>query len=84
MSEQNEDEFIKDLQNKIASQNQIINTIREFFSSNSQFMKIYRQKPSDQYEKLEAILANQEKTFAKFEDIIEKHLDSEKSESLDG
>ena len=72
MSEQNKDEIIKALQNKIASQNQIINTIREFFSSNSQFMKIYRQKPSDQYEKLESILSNQEKIFAKFEELIKK------------
>ena len=76
MSEQNKDEIIKALQNKIASQNQIINTIREFFSSNSQFMKIYRQKPSDQYEKLESILANQEKTFAKFEELIKKERQS--------
>ncbi|MEX0764125.1 MAG: hypothetical protein WEC35_01670 [Nitrosopumilaceae archaeon] len=72
MPEQNKDEIIKALQNKIASQNQIINTIREFVSSNSQFMKIYRQKPSDQYEKLESILSNQEKIFAKFEELIKK------------
>ena len=72
MPEQNKDEIIKALQNKITSQNDVINTMKEFFSSNSQFMKIYRQKPSDQYEKLESILANQEKTFAKFEELIKK------------
>ena len=72
MSEQNKDEIIKTLKEKITSQNDVINTLKEFFSSNSQFMKIYRQKPSDQYEKLESILANQEKIFAKFEELIKK------------
>ena len=72
MSEQNKDEIIKALQNKITSQNDVINTLKEFFSSNSQFMKIYRQTSPHQYEKMESILANQEKIFAKFEDLIKK------------
>ena len=72
MSEQNKDEVIKTLKEKIVSQNEVINTLREFFSSNSQFMKIYRQKSPYQYEKMESILATQEKIFAKFEELIKK------------
>ena len=72
MSEQNKEEIIKTLKEKITSQNDVINTLREFFSSNSQFMKIYRQKYPYQYEKMESILANQEKIFAKFEELIKK------------
>ena len=72
MAVQNKDEIIKTLKEKIVSQNDVINTIREFFSSNSQFIKIYRQKQYDQYEKLESVLANQEKIFAKFEELIKK------------
>ena len=72
MAVQNKDEIIKTLKEKIVSQNDVINTIREFFSSNSQFMKIYRQKQYDQYEKLESVLANQEKIFTKFEELIKK------------
>jgi ribosomal protein L16 Arg81 hydroxylase len=76
MSEQNKDEVIKTLKEKIVSQNEVINTLREFFSSNSQFMKIYRQKPPYQYEKMESILATQEKIFAKFEELIKKERQS--------
>ncbi|MGI0008710.1 MAG: hypothetical protein ACRD92_03730 [Nitrosopumilaceae archaeon] len=72
MAVQNKDEIIKTLKEKIVSQNDVINTIREFFSSNSQFMKIYRQKQYDQYEKLESVLANQEKIFTKFEELMKK------------
>ena len=72
MAVQNKDEIIKTLKEKIVSQNDVINTIREFFSSNSQFMKIYRQKQYDQYEKLESVLANQEKIFSKLEELIKK------------
>ena len=72
MSEQNKDELIKTLKEKIVSQNDVINTLREFFSSNSQFIKIYRQKAPHQYEKMESILANQGKIFAKFEELIKK------------
>ena len=72
MAVQNKDEIIKTLKEKIVSQNDVINTIKEFFSSNSQFMKIYRQKQYDQYEKLESVLANQEKIFTKFEELIKK------------
>ena len=72
MSEQNKDELIKTLKEKIVSQNDVINTLREFFSSNSQFIKIYRQKTPNQYEKMESILANQGKIFAKFEELIKK------------
>ena len=76
MSEQNKDEIVKTLKEKIVSQNEVINTLREFFSSNSQFMKIYRQKSPYQYEKMESILANQEKIFAKFEKLIKKEKQS--------
>lgn len=69
---ENKDEIIKTLKEKIVSQNEVIDTLREFFSSNSQFMKIYRQKPTYQYEKMESILANQEKIFAKFEELIKR------------
>lgn len=72
MPEQNKDEIIKTLKEKIVSQNEVINTLREFFSSNSEFMKIYRQKPPYQYEKMESILTNQEKIFAKFEELIKR------------
>ena len=72
MAAQNKDEIIKTLKEKIVSQNDVINTIKEFFSSNSQFMKIYRQKQYDQYEKLESVLANQEKIFSKLEELIKK------------
>ena len=72
MAVQNKDEIIKTLKEKIVSQNDVINTIREFFSSNSQFMKIYRQKQYDQYEKLESVLAKQEKIFCKLKELIKK------------
>ncbi len=72
MSEQNKAEIIKTLKEKIVSQNEVINTLREFFSSNSQFMKIYRQKTPYQYVKMELILANQEKIFAKSEELIKR------------
>lgn len=73
MSEQGKDEIISQLREKIEINNQIIANLREFFGTyQSEFMKIYRQKPPYQHEKMESILANQEKIFAKFEELIKR------------
>jgi hypothetical protein len=77
MSEQGKDEIISQLREKIEINNQIIANLREFFGTyQSEFLKIYRQKLPYQHEKMESILATQEKIFAKFEKLIKKERQS--------
>ena len=70
MSEANQDQIIEKLKKEIEIQNRLIVIVKEFFSSNSEFMKLYRQKPEDYHQKMRSILDNQEKIFSRLSDII--------------
>ena len=70
MSEKLKPEKILELKNKIEYQKRIIIIIKEFFSSNSEFMKLYRKKPPDQHSKMEKLLDEQDKIFQKLELLV--------------
>ena len=68
MSENNKTE--QKLKDKIKHQEMIIATIREFFSSNSKFIKLYRKHSLELYPEMESLLDQQETIFQKLESII--------------
>lgn len=47
MSETNQDKIIEKLKKEIEIQNKFIVIVKGFFSSNSEFIKLYRQRPED-------------------------------------
>lgn len=49
MSETNQDKIIEKLKKEIEIQNKFIVIVKGFFSSNSEFIKLYRQRPEDYY-----------------------------------
>ena len=59
MSETNQDKIIEKLKKEIEIQNKFIVIVKGFFSSNSEFIKLYRQ----------SILDTKEKIFLKFSDL---------------
>ena len=73
MSEESHDKIIMELRNKIAHQQRIITTLKEFFSSNSKFIKLYRKKYFELYPKMEKLLDEQEEIFQKLESLIKSY-----------
>ncbi len=73
MSEESHDKIIMELRNKIAHQQRIITTLKEFFSSNSKFIKLYRKKSFELYPKMEKLLDEQEEIFQKLESLIKSY-----------
>jgi len=69
MSETNQDKIIEKLKKEMEIQNKFIIIVKGFFSSNSEFIKLYRQKPEGYHQKMKSILDNQEKIFLKFSDL---------------
>ena len=44
--------------------------VKEYFSSNSEFMKLYRQRPEGYTQRMKSILDNQEKIFSGLSKLI--------------
>ena len=73
MTEQNKVELIKQLEQKIILNNQIINSLKEFFGTyQSDFLKMYRNTKEEEDEKLKEILASQDQIFSKFHELMKK------------
>lgn len=70
MSETNQDQIIEKLKKEIEIQNKLIVIVKEFFSSNSEFMKLYRQRPEGYHQKMKYVLDNQEKIFPRLSVLI--------------
>jgi len=69
MSNPNE-KIILELKNKLVHQQKIIIILREFFTSNSKFIKLYRKNSPELYPEMEALLGIQETIFKKLESTI--------------
>jgi len=69
MSDPNE-KIILELKNKLVHQQRIIIILREFFTSNSEFIKLYRKNSPELYPEMEALLEKQETIFKKLESTI--------------
>jgi len=70
MSEANQDQIIEKLKKEIETQNKFIAIIKEFFSSNSEFIKLYRKRPEGHNQKMKSILDNQEKIFSRVSELV--------------
>ncbi len=70
MSEANQDHIIKELKKEIGIQLRVIAMVKEFFSSNSEFMKLYRQRPEGYSQRMKSILDNQEKIFSGLSELV--------------
>ncbi len=70
MSEANQDQIIQELKKEIEIQLRVIAMVKEFFSSNSEFMKLYRQRPEGYSQKMKTILDNQEKIFSGLSELV--------------
>ena len=70
MSEANQDQTIQELKKEIETQLRIIAMVKEFFSSNSEFMKLYRQRSEGYSQKMKTILDNQEKIFSGLSELV--------------
>lgn len=70
MSENHNEKIILDLKNKIAYQQKVITVTREFFSSNSKFIKLYRKNSLELYPEMEALLEEQKAIFQKLESTL--------------
>ena len=70
MSENPNEKIILELKNKIQHQEKVITTIKEFFSSNSEFIKLYRKNSPELYSEMETILDKQEAIFQKLESAM--------------
>ncbi len=69
MSDPNE-KIILESKNKLVHQQKIIIILREFFTSNSKFIKLYRKNSPELYPEMEALLDKQEAIFKKLESTI--------------
>ncbi len=69
MSEDSE-KFILQLKDKIIHQQGIITILREFFSSNSAFIKLYRKNSPELYPEMNTLLNKQEEIFQKLESAM--------------
>lgn len=69
MSDPNE-KIILELKNKFEHQQRIIIILREFFTSNSEFIKLYRKNSPELYPEMETLLDKQETIFKKLESTI--------------
>ena len=70
MSEANQDQIIKELKKEIGIQLRVIAMVKEFFSSNSEFMKLYRKRPEGYPQRMKTILDNQEKIFSGLSELV--------------
>ena len=71
MSEQEKDEIIIQLKEKIEINNQIITNLREFFGTyQSEFLKMYRDGIESGDERLNKILLHQDQIYAKFHELM--------------
>ncbi len=70
MSEANQDQIIQELQKEVEIQLRVISMVKEFFSSNSEFMKLYRQRPEGYSQRMKTILDNQEKIFSGLSELV--------------
>ena len=71
MSEQEKDEIIIQLKEKIEISNQIITNLREFFGTyQSEFLKMYRDGIESRDERLNKILLHQDQIYAKFHELM--------------
>ncbi len=70
MSENPNEKIILELKNKIQHQEKVITTIKEFFSSNSEFIKLYRKNSPELYLEMETLLDKQEAIFQKLESAM--------------
>jgi len=70
MSENPNEKIILELKNKIQHQEKVITTIKEFFSSNSEFIKLYRKNSPELYSEMETLLDKQEAIFQKLESAM--------------
>jgi len=69
MSEPNK-KIILELKNKLEHQQRVIIILREFFTSNSEFVKLYRKNSPELYPEMEDLLYKQETIFKKLESTI--------------
>ena len=70
MSEANQDQIIQELKKEIGIQLRVIAMVKEFFSSNSEFMKLYRKRPEGYPQRMKTILDNQEKIFSGLSELV--------------
>lgn len=70
MSEANQDQIIEELKKEVETQLRVIAMVKEFFSSNSEFMKLYRQRSEGYSQKMKTILDNQEKIFSGLSELV--------------
>jgi len=70
MSEANQDQIIHELKKEFEIQLRVISMIKEFFSSNSEFMKLYRQRPEGYSQRMKTILDDQEKIFSGLSELV--------------
>ncbi len=62
-----------DLKNYLKYQQQVIVIIKKFFSSNSAFIRLYRERPSKNYNEMENLIGEQESIFSELSDLIKRH-----------
>ena len=71
MSEQEKDEIISQLKERIEINNQIIANLKEFFGTYlSEFLKMYREGTESRDERLNKILLHQDQIYAKFHELM--------------
>ncbi len=64
------EKLILQLKDKIIHQQRIITVLREFFSSNSAFIKLYRKNSPELYPEMNRLLNKQEEIFQKLESAM--------------
>ena len=64
------EKIILELKDKIIHQQRIITILREFFSSNSTFIKLYRKNSLELYPEMNMLLDKQEAVFQKLESAM--------------
>ena len=69
MSDPNK-KIILELKNKFEHQQRIIIILREFFTSKSEFIKLYRKNSPELYPEMETLLDEQEAIFQKLESAM--------------
>lgn len=73
MSSQSNEEIIKQLQKRVEVNRQILCSLKEFFGTyQSDFLKMYRKTDEERDEKLNEILARQDRIFAKFHELMKQ------------
>ncbi len=70
MVSEDSEKLILQLKDKIIHQQGIITILREFFSSNSAFIKLYRKNSPELYPEMNTLLDRQEAIFQKLESTM--------------